>query len=299
MRTKTLPKIAASLFALFVFAVSQPASAAAPTATTQAASSITSTSAQLNSYVNPNGASTTIYFQYGLTTSYGSTTTSGSIGTSAGNYGTTVSGLTANTLYHFRIVAYNSGGTNYGGDLTFGLPPQPPSATTQAASLITSTSAQLNSYVNPNGASTTIYFQYGLTTNYGNFSATNTLASDLVDAQPVALPITGLLPGTTIHFQAVARNSAGTNLGGDSTFSTASGASSAPPVLVASLTNGATLVLTLYGNPGSNYTVVSATSLLSPITWTAFTNLTLTNAVQVINPGPLTNPMEFFRAAQQ
>ena len=171
MRTKTLPKIAASLFALFVFAVSQPASAAAPTATTQAASSITSTSAQLNSYVNPNGASTTIYFQYGLTTSYGSTTTSGSIGTSTGNYGTTVSGLTANTVYHFRIVAYSSGGTSYGGDLTFTTSPQPPTATTQAASSITSASAQLNSYVNPNGASTTIYFQYGLTTSYGSASS--------------------------------------------------------------------------------------------------------------------------------
>jgi hypothetical protein len=75
----------------------------------------------------------------------------------------------------------------------------------------------------------------------------------------------------------------------------------APPVLVASLTNGASLVLTLYGNPGSSYVVKSATSLSSPVVWTTFTNFTLpaTNTFQVINPGPLTNQMEYFRAAQQ
>jgi len=109
----------------------------------------------------------------------------------------------------------------------------------------------------------------------------------------VALPITGLPPGTTIHFQAVAQNSGGTSLGGDSTFTTPA-LSPPSPVLVASFTNGATLVLTLSGNPGSNYTIVSATSLSAPILWTTFTNLLLTNAVQVINPGPLTNQMEFF-----
>ena len=45
------------------------AQAAAPTATTVAATLITSTGATLNSTVNPNGLSTTIYFQYGLTAS--------------------------------------------------------------------------------------------------------------------------------------------------------------------------------------------------------------------------------------
>lgn len=96
-----------SLALLALLVASNAALAAAPTATTQAATSITTTSAQLNSYVNPNGLSTTIYFQYGLTTSYGSTTTAGSIGTTAGNYGYSVSSLTPNTTYHFRIVAYN------------------------------------------------------------------------------------------------------------------------------------------------------------------------------------------------
>jgi len=92
---------------------------AAPTVSTLPATSITASSATLNSSVVPNGVTTTIYFQYGPTTSYGSTTISGNIGTSAGDYGTVITGLSANTPYHFRIVAYNSTGTSYGSDLTF------------------------------------------------------------------------------------------------------------------------------------------------------------------------------------
>jgi hypothetical protein len=42
-----------------------------------------------------------------------------------------------------------------------------------------------------------------------------------------------------------------------------------------------------------------ATNLSPPVTWTTFTNLTLTNAVQTINAGPLTNVLEFFQALQQ
>jgi hypothetical protein len=134
-----------------------------PTATTVAATLVTSTGATLNSTVNPNGLSTTIYFQYGLTTGYGSSTTSGSIGTSSGNYGTAITGLSPNTTYHFRIVATSTGGTTDGSDLTFTTSGNPPTATTVAATLVTSTGATLNSTVNPNGLSTTIYFQYGLT----------------------------------------------------------------------------------------------------------------------------------------
>ncbi len=42
-----------------------------------------------------------------------------------------------------------------------------PIVTTNPATLITSSSAKLNGSVNPNGLSTTVFFQYGRTTNYG------------------------------------------------------------------------------------------------------------------------------------
>jgi hypothetical protein len=73
----------------------------------------------------------------------------------------------------------------------------------------------------------------------------------------------------------------------------------APPALAASLGVGASFVLTLYGNAGSSYAILAATNLAPPVAWTTLTNVTLTNAIQVINPGPLTNSMEFFSAQQQ
>ena len=94
----------------------------APTVTTVAASAVVATGAQLNAAVttiNTNTDSTALYFQYGLTTSYGSVTTVSNIATNSGNYGLSVSSLTAGTLYHFRAAAYNQYGTNYGSDLTF------------------------------------------------------------------------------------------------------------------------------------------------------------------------------------
>jgi hypothetical protein len=60
-----------------------------------------------------------VFFQYGLSTSYGSTSVTNLIGTTPGNYGLTISNLVAGTLYHFRAAAYNRAGTNFGSDLTF------------------------------------------------------------------------------------------------------------------------------------------------------------------------------------
>jgi hypothetical protein len=210
----------------------------------------------------------------------------------AGFIGTPLAGTWS--LYEYYDDFGSDGLISGGWSLTFTLVPAAPAITNEAASAITSTNATLSATVQPNLSATTVYFEYGLTTNYGSSSATYTLVSGLTNAQTVSLPITGLPSGTNIHFQAVAQNSAGTTLGGDTNFATLAPPPPPAPVLAASLTNGTSLVLTLYGTPGSNYTVLSATSLLPPIQWTSFTNLTLTNASQVINAGPLTNQLEFF-----
>jgi hypothetical protein len=86
--------------------------------------------ASLNGSVNPNGNDTHYYFQYGPTTSYGSTapalpgTDIGS-GTSSVAASTIVTGLPGGTLYHYRLVATNGSGTTYGADRTFETPLEP------------------------------------------------------------------------------------------------------------------------------------------------------------------------------
>lgn len=101
----------------------------APTATTNAATSVAQNSAVLNATVNNNNAtSTTVTFEYGTTTSYGSTINA-SPNSLTGNTNTSVSatitGLQANTTYHFRVKAVNSVGTTYGSDVTFTTPAAP------------------------------------------------------------------------------------------------------------------------------------------------------------------------------
>lgn len=95
-----------------------------------------------------------------------------------------------------------------------------PSATTDAATSVTSSGATLNSTVNANYGSTGAFFQYGLTTNYS--------ASIGADPNPVSgstntvvsKAVTGLAYDTTYHYRVVAGNSAGTIIGSDRTFTT-------------------------------------------------------------------------------
>lgn len=78
--------------------------------------------ADLNGTVNANYQNTAVSFEYGLTTSYGTTvaavpaTVTGSTTT---NVTAPISGLTANTAYHFRVIGTNLAGTSYGNDVTF------------------------------------------------------------------------------------------------------------------------------------------------------------------------------------
>jgi hypothetical protein len=89
-----------------------------PEANTASATSVGSSSAILHGTVIPNGSSTTYYFQYGTTTGYGSQSTSRATGIDL-SVAETVTGLSDNTTYHFRLVATNASGTSSGPDRTF------------------------------------------------------------------------------------------------------------------------------------------------------------------------------------
>jgi uncharacterized repeat protein (TIGR01451 family) len=92
--------------------------------TTDAASSIALAGATLNGTVtSDSGAPTTVTFEYGLDTSYGTTVTATGSPVAAGAISTAVSaaitGLSASTLYHFRVKGGNTSGTTNGADQTF------------------------------------------------------------------------------------------------------------------------------------------------------------------------------------
>ncbi len=82
----------------------------------------------LNAHIIPNGGNTTYQFEYGETSSYGS-----SIPVSAGNIGSgnesvavpaaEPAGLKTSTTYHYRVLATNQYGTTDGPDQTFLTPP--------------------------------------------------------------------------------------------------------------------------------------------------------------------------------
>ncbi|MGV3664023.1 MAG: cadherin-like beta sandwich domain-containing protein, partial [Prosthecobacter sp.] len=81
----------------------------APTITTQTATAVTGRSAVLNGQVNPNGSSSSsVSFEYGTDTTYGTTVAAlpaSVTGSSATTVSASLSGLTANTTYHYRVRA--------------------------------------------------------------------------------------------------------------------------------------------------------------------------------------------------
>ena len=92
-----------------------------PTAITGSATNVTVTAATLTGTVNANGASTTVWFQYGTVSgSYGNTSSSQVVsGSSNTTVSISISSLSSNTTYYYRIVASNSAGTSYGSEASF------------------------------------------------------------------------------------------------------------------------------------------------------------------------------------
>lgn len=114
-----------------------------------------------------------------------------------------------------------------------------PEGWTDPASSVLLTSAALNGRVNPHGLATTVWFEYGGTTAYGQTTSPQSIGSGSSIVYVIA-PVSGLnLPG--YHFRLVAQNSGGLSYGINQSF----GADASPSVetLPASLVSvsGATL----------------------------------------------------------
>lgn len=94
----------------------------APQAVTLAATDITDTTAVLRATVRPNGGEATIVFEYGPTPGHGrilAATPPQSGGSGEIEVSAVLTGLTAGSDYHFRVIVTSEGGTARGEELTF------------------------------------------------------------------------------------------------------------------------------------------------------------------------------------
>jgi hypothetical protein len=199
-----------------------PSMTNAPTVTTGAVNDATSTGATLTGSVNPNGAQTTYYFEYGTSPNYGATTVPSDVGSGSDSVSVTyaLADLIPGDSYHYRLVATNLDGSSYGEDATFQTSAAP-SVSTGTATPISSTSESLAGTINPNGVDTTYYFEYGTSASFGE-------TSPVIDGgggqSPVSVTITiaNLTAGATYDYALVASSALGTVVGATSTFQPAS-----------------------------------------------------------------------------
>jgi streptogramin lyase len=86
-----------------------------------AADRLAATSARLRASVRPNSQATDYHFEYGRTSSYGSSTASDYLGNGydADTVTALLEGLQPAAEYHFRVVATNDSGTSFGPDRVF------------------------------------------------------------------------------------------------------------------------------------------------------------------------------------
>jgi hypothetical protein len=190
----------------------------APEAITGAATNVQGYQATISGQVNPHGLETSYHFEYGQG-SYTNSTSGASAGAGQGFVSTsaTPTGLDPYASYKYRLVAGNALNTAYGSEGTFNTPPVPPIVTTQPASNISGTAASANATVDPEGAPTNYYIEYGTTASYGSKTAEIAAGSG---RQPVnvSLSLSGLEFGANYHFRVVATSVGGTSKGADLTF---------------------------------------------------------------------------------
>lgn len=197
--------------------------AGSPVATTVAASAIANTTATINGRVNPGGASTTVKFCWGTSSSLSGCTLSDTITVLAGSAGLTnvsmnLTGLTPGTTYYYRVQGTNSQGATQGTILSFIA--GAPTAQTLPATSVTGTSVVLNGKVKANAANiNSVKFCLSTSSTVGgngnltcdvvnpNGSVTSVSTSVSIFTDESTTVSSGLTTSTVYYFQIVATDS--------------------------------------------------------------------------------------------
>jgi len=210
-----------------------PRDAGAPQATTGPADATSATSTRLTGTVNPDGAATTYYFEYGTSPNYGSATptTDAGLGTNDEAITATLAGLIPGDTYYYRLVAINFYATVYGQGATFQTSAAP-SVTSGSATSLSATTESLSGAVNPNGAETSYYFEYGTSAALGQSTPAVDIGGGLSPTS-VTATISGLTAGATYDFALVATSALGRSLGATLTFQAATSSCLAEHTVIA------------------------------------------------------------------
>ena len=214
-----LAAVASVVLALAAIAVA----ASSPAVRTGTHSRVTDNAAILHGSVDPNGRTTTYYFQWGLTAAYGlqSAAHSAGHGTRSVAVSTTAASLTPGTVYHYRLVATNGAGTTIGADRAFrtaGNPP--PTAATGPATQLSKNGATVTAVINPNNQATLYYFQYGPSAAYGAQTIAAVVPAGTAPVT-VSTALQGLEARTIFHYRVIAlHDNSLPQPGADATFMT-------------------------------------------------------------------------------
>ena len=204
------------------------ASAIVPDAVTEAATSISKVSVTLNGSIGADGGpGATCLFQYATSRQYFEHGFEGAseapcspagpfTGTSMSAVSATITGLSSEREYRFRILASNTNGSSNGEAFSF-TTPGAVNLATGAATAITATTATLSGTVNPEGTLLdACRFEYGTDHTYGNAVPCGETPTEIGSGNadvPVHADLTGLRGGSEYRFRLVAYNEFGSARG--------------------------------------------------------------------------------------
>ncbi|MES2225673.1 MAG: fibronectin type III domain-containing protein [Patescibacteria group bacterium] len=200
---------------------------AVPDTTPPVISSIASSTSQTSATISwTTNEAANSQVDYGTTASYGTASTSAAFSTS---HSLTLTGLTASTLYHFRVQSVDaSSNVATSSDLTF-TTTAVPDTTAPLISGISSSTGQTSAVITwTTDESSDSRVDFGGSSSYGTASTSAALTTSH------SLTLTGLTASTTYHFRVqsadVANNIATSS---DKTFTTAAVPDTTPPVISA------------------------------------------------------------------
>jgi len=228
------------------------------TATTQAASSVDSTSATANGTVTDDGVPTNSNKGVYWGTSSGNLPNQAAVGSGGeGAFTKALTSLSPGTTYYYKAYTYN-GQYGYGSEVNFTTDTVAPTVTTQSATDVSFNTFTGNGNITATGGATVTRrgFCYKVGTT-GDPTTSDTTAYDdgTFTTGAYTKAITGLDDGTGYRVRAYAVNSVGTSYG-DTVQVTTSGADS--PVVTTTTT---TLLMKTYVRVGGNVTDEGSTSV--------------------------------------